>query len=41
MELGGMDPFLVLRDAKVPLAVELAIKSRASNCGIIIILTYF
>jgi acyl-CoA reductase-like NAD-dependent aldehyde dehydrogenase len=33
MELGGSDPFVVLADANVDLAVDLAIKSRIANAG--------
>jgi acyl-CoA reductase-like NAD-dependent aldehyde dehydrogenase len=33
MELGGCDPFLVLPDADVDLAVSLALKSRLANAG--------
>ena len=33
MELGGNDPFIILNDADINLAVECAIKSRASNAG--------
>ena len=42
MELGGMDPFMVKKDANVlyyilinqiKKAVELAIRSRITNCG--------
>lgn len=33
MELGGNDPFLVLKDADPAKAAELAIKSRILNCG--------
>ena len=33
MELGGNDPFVVLEDANVELAITNAIKSRISNAG--------
>lgn len=33
MELGGSDPFIVMADGDIELAVELMIKSRMSNCG--------
>jgi succinate-semialdehyde dehydrogenase/glutarate-semialdehyde dehydrogenase len=33
MELGGSDPFIVLENASVEKAVEIAIKSRLANAG--------
>ncbi|CAD8169758.1 unnamed protein product [Paramecium octaurelia] len=33
LELGGSDPFCVLQNANVELAVQLALKSRIANCG--------
>mmetsp|Transcript_15355 Transcript_15355/g.33613 ORF Transcript_15355/g.33613 Transcript_15355/m.33613 type:complete len:119 (-) Transcript_15355:440-796(-) len=33
MELGGSDPFLVLKDADVDHAVNLLVASRMTNCG--------
>ncbi|CAD8102302.1 unnamed protein product [Paramecium sonneborni] len=33
LELGGSDPFCVLQNANVELAVQLALKSRVANCG--------
>lgn len=33
MELGGNDPFVVLKDADVKLAVEKAIAGRCTNAG--------
>jgi len=33
MELGGSDPFVVLKDVDVEYAVSLAVRSRIANCG--------
>ncbi len=33
MELGGSDPFIVLADAKIPFAVEMAVRARYQNTG--------
>jgi acyl-CoA reductase-like NAD-dependent aldehyde dehydrogenase len=33
MELGGLDPFMVMLEANVDKAVELALRSRTTNCG--------
>lgn len=33
MELGGMDPFMVFKDADMNKAVKLAVRSRTTNCG--------
>jgi succinate-semialdehyde dehydrogenase/glutarate-semialdehyde dehydrogenase len=33
MELGGQDPFIVLQDADINLAIELGFKLRISNAG--------
>ena len=33
MELGGNDPFIILNDGNIELAVDCALKSRASNSG--------
>lgn len=33
LELGGSDPFCVMREANIQLAVSLALKSRIANCG--------
>ena len=33
MELGGNDPFIVLKDADIELAARIAIKARLKNCG--------
>lgn len=33
MQLGGNDPFVVLKDADLDKAVEKAIKARTMNCG--------
>lgn len=33
MELGGSDPFIVMEDGDVDLAVDLLFKARMSNCG--------
>ena len=33
MQLGGNDPFVVLKDADLDLAIEKAVKGRTRNCG--------
>jgi succinate-semialdehyde dehydrogenase/glutarate-semialdehyde dehydrogenase len=33
LELGGMDPFVVMEDADIDFAVELAVTAKLANCG--------